>query len=396
MKFNKWTLGLAAVGAVSLTSVVTAQAENGAGNLNPIQSALNGISISGGVDTSLEFALDPSGDEFADFDHPLAGVPFRGQTKQDGFNLNVVELNIVKPLDESEWAAGFNVQLLFGPDAVGYNPSANTYYGYLGFSDFSIKQAYVALRTPVGNGIDWKVGVFDTIIGYEVFESWKNPNFSRSWGYALEPTQHTGLLGTYRVNDNVSVSGGIANTLSAGINERNDIANLGDHYWAKTWLASVSLTAPDTWGSISGSSLYVGAVKGFDSFGSPTDGDVTSDRLNLYVGTVIKTPVEGLTTGLAFDHVDFNDPDENKFSNVGAYVSYKITEKMSVHGRGEYGWFSDDDDNESCWWGLTGTLQYDLWANVISRLEIRHENNDDDAFEQNCATAVYLNLVYVF
>ena len=31
----------------------------------------------------------------------------------------------------------------------------------------AIRQAYMTLRTPVGNGIDWKVGVWDTIIGYE-------------------------------------------------------------------------------------------------------------------------------------------------------------------------------------------------------------------------------------
>ena len=31
----------------------------------------------------------------------------------------------------------------------------------------TLRQAYIALRTPLGNGIDWKIGVFDTIVGYE-------------------------------------------------------------------------------------------------------------------------------------------------------------------------------------------------------------------------------------
>ena len=54
----------------------------------------------------------------------------------------------------------------------------------------AIERATVVIDcTPVGNGIDWKMGVFDTIIGYEVFESGNNPNFTRSYGYAIEPTQ---------------------------------------------------------------------------------------------------------------------------------------------------------------------------------------------------------------
>lgn len=49
MKFNKWTLGLAAVGAVSLTSV--AQAEE---KVNAVQTALSSTTISGYVDTSMQ------------------------------------------------------------------------------------------------------------------------------------------------------------------------------------------------------------------------------------------------------------------------------------------------------------------------------------------------------
>ena len=54
--------------------------------------------------------------------------------------------------------------------------------------DFAIKQAYVALRAPVGNGLDFKVGVFDSIMGYESTEAINNPNFTRSWGHTFEPS----------------------------------------------------------------------------------------------------------------------------------------------------------------------------------------------------------------
>ena len=52
---------------------------------------------------------------------------------------------------------------------------------------------------------EWKVGVFDTIIGYESVASPNNPNYSRSYGQTIEPQTHTGLLGSYRVNDTISL-----------------------------------------------------------------------------------------------------------------------------------------------------------------------------------------------
>ena len=113
--------------------------------------------------------------------------------------------------------AGYQVDLLFGPDAVGYNTSANADSAG---ADFAIKQAYVALQTPVGNGIDWKVGVFDSPIGYESFDAGNDPNYTRSWGYAIEPTELTGVMASYKFCDELSLSAGIANTLMAGINAR--------------------------------------------------------------------------------------------------------------------------------------------------------------------------------
>ncbi len=71
------------------------------------------------------------------------------------------------------------------PDAVGWNPSSESIngqfadHGHPG-TDFAIKQAYVALRTPVGNGIDWKIGRLIAIIGYESFAAGNDPNFTRS------------------------------------------------------------------------------------------------------------------------------------------------------------------------------------------------------------------------
>jgi hypothetical protein len=89
---------------------------------------------------------------------------------------------------------------------------------------------------------------------------------------------------------------------------------------------------------------------------------------------------------------------------VAAYASFKLTEKASIHVRGEYargaalGALADlyngtagTDFSGGGFGGsplhkviaVTGTLQYDLWQNVISRLEVRWDHQADgsaDAF----------------
>jgi hypothetical protein len=400
MKFNKWTMSLAALGVVSIGSVARAEEAQ----MNPIQTALASTVISGYVDTSYEHTFDP------DKESPAFSIPFRGDNKLNGFNLNVVKLSLEKAMDESEWASGYKVDLLFGPDAVGYNPSSNvtTTDGDEGsLADFAIKQAYVALRTPVGNGIDWKFGVFDTIIGYESFDAVSNPNFTRSWGYAIEPTQHTGLLGTYRINDYVSVSVGLANTLSAGINNRN--TELGtESYLRKTWMGSIAVTAPDSMGALAGSTLYAGVVGGFpgadwDALNGGGSSGASEDQINYYAGATVTTPVAGLKLGLALDYVSNTTGVDGADTWVaGLYASYQATEKLSVHGRFEYGnaddnspVFLDSGEDEDVI-GITGTLQYNLWANVVSRVEVRWDKVEPDSSDDETAFSAYLNLIYKF
>jgi len=430
MKFNKWTLGLAAVGVVSLASAARADEK-----MNALQTALSNTTISGYVSASFNWAVYPGNYQ----DSPAGAIPFQGVSKENGFNLDVVKLSISKPQDESPWAAGYQVDLLFGPDAVGYNPAAvgsgsyaTTGY-YDGYSDFGIKQAYVALRTPLGNGIDWKIGVFDSPLGYEVFDAGSNPNYTRSWGYAVEPTELTGILGTYKVNDELSLSAGIANTLEAGINQRSwDVGRGGireSRDWNKAFLGSLAYTAPSSWGWAAGSSMYAGIIYGFNG-GTMNNGgnDIGAtgfyqdgNQMNVYVGTTLNTPWKQLTLGAAFDYVHnllgggtsgstrwYNDDEV-----LGLYATFKATDKLSLNGRAEYfhGQFTEPFNGGTFGYSsegfeLTGTLEYDMWANVVSRLELRWDRfgsvntpealADAGSVDHRDAVGLYANVIYKF
>jgi hypothetical protein len=400
MKFNKWTLGLAALGAVSLTSVAQAEEKLMLGS----QAELTSTTVSGYVNTSAHWDFG-RGNELAN----TRGYAYSAG-KGDGFNLDVVDITLEKALDESEWASGYKAELWFGPDAAGIGSR------FSGTGDVAIKQAYVALRTPVGNGIDWKIGVFDTIIGYEASNAGDNPNYTRSWGYSIEPTQHTGILGTYRFCDTVSASFGIANTWNATINGRDS----GNVDASKAFMASITLTAPESFGFLQGGSLYAGFVSGKQS-GVAT---VQAFRNSYYIGATIPTPVEGLKAGVAFDYLDLNEGspanDNSSTSALAAYLSFAATEKLTLHTRVDY--LQVGGDGLSAAGTLIGapfvpgddilsttlTADYQLWKNVISRVEFRWDHDLDegsavtgagDAFRGGTHTdelSLMANVIYKF
>lgn len=427
MKCNKWTLALAAAGVVSLGSV--AQADEA--KQNQVLTALSSTTLSGYVDTSATWWLGT-----ARGGGRLPGHVFDGADKMDGFNLDAVKLTLSKPLDEGQWAAGYNVDLIFGSNANFYQALPNLNTGPAGTgantSDFAIKNAYIELRAPVGNGLDIKVGVFDRIIGYEVFDSVNDPNYSRSYGFSLEPTQHTGVLLSYRFADWLSASAGIANTAFGPINERAFRGTMPAAESIKAYMGSLTVTLPDSTGPLSGSALYVGVINGLNGatvFGG-ANGE-TQRTSNYYAGATFKTPMEGLGVGVAFDYrTDFDTGNfglplpENKAYALAGYVSWAPKDsKFKVNDRIDY--TSADPGTyypvgEPGVGGTVGeggvsgvtrehllsntlTLDYSLWDNVITRGEFRwdHSLTGDRPFggvdnPMKNAFILAANLIYKF
>src|SRR6266568_2112363 len=404
MKFNEWTLGLAAGGVVSLASAV--QAEEAQKQMSQVMTAVSATTLSGYVDTSAIW-------KFGTGNANLPGRQYDGPSKQDGFNLNVVGIRLEKPLSEEQWASGYNADMWVVPDA-------GTYRALIGNGggdpNFAIKQAYLALRVPLGNGIDWKAGVFDTVIGYEASESYLNPNYSRSYGHGLEPKQHTGVLATYKATDAVSFSAGIANTYNNAFGGDNvnarPVRGAGRPATEseKTYLASVSITAPDSWGFLKGSAWYFGLIDGLAGN--------SLDTTSVYAGGSLHTPVEGLSVGGAFDY-RFNGPNgvtvgDNWAWAIAGYASFQANEKWKFNGRLDYTegsdgtWYNrgtppDGSNLQNRLGSATLTADYTLWANVVSRAEFRWDHSmsgdkpyGDATHIQRNAVSLALNLIYKF
>ena len=427
MKFNKWTVGLAALGVVSLASAARADEK-----MSQVQTALSNTTLSGYVDVSAQWNLGQQNGLYG----ILGNTPryaYGGINKADGFNLNAVNLALDKPQDESPWAAGYHVELVAGPD----NPTRLN-LGTVGAGDVNVntgpivsqvssplvglRQAYITLRTPVGNGIDWKLGVFDTIIGYESTSSPLNPNYTRSYGYSIEPTTHTGLLASYKVGDVLTITGGVADgsnigTLVQPINGR------AAYETQKAYMGAIALTAPDSWGAMKGATLNLGVINSVDSnfypgvgvaaLGVPITGLNTFGTTSLYAGMVFPTSNSALKFGASFDYVELHNksavnPGCDSTWNVAVYGNLQATDKLSFNARAEY----LDDGDAGLIYGtqaeeVTLTARYDLWANVVSRVEFRWDHVEHgsafnqtthDSFGPNMSNAFMLafNVIYQF
>lgn len=405
MKFNKWTLGLAAVGAVSMASAVRADE---APKMVPLTTALSSTVISGYVDVAAQYNLGDYG--------PLAGVPagtagtgIGPAHKVDNFSLNSVDIAFDRPQDESPWAAGYHIDFNAGTDAVGLSINGSQGPNAAGTAAAAIRQAYVVVRTPIGNGIDWKFGVQDDIIGYEGNTDAANPNYTRSIGYSVEPTTLLGLIGSYKITDAVTVQGGLANATSPLIGAYGYDGGFASSS-AKTVAAAIAFTAPDSFGWAKGATLNLGALLNVEKGG----------QYNYYAGVTVPTPMSALKVGAAFDLVSVNNAGVN-LSNVslnpntdsgwvlGLYGSFQATDKLSFNLRGEYfdlqgstfnpyaSFLGTNGKGEE----LTATIQYNLWANVISRAEFRWDHLDQgEGFGNSGGMSnsflLAANLIYTF
>src|SRR6266481_6302158 len=199
MKCNPWTMALISAGLVSLPAATQAEEKP-----SDVLTAISATTISGYVDTSAHWNPGTGNANPAPYSFNAG--------KADGFNLNSLVIEIQKPLAESEWSAGYTAMLMFGPDAPGVTGAGAEF----------VREAHVDLRVPVGNGLTFQLGRFGNVIGYESTTSYLNPNYTHSYAWSIQPTEHTGLLASYVFCPMVSASFGVANEVTTGpINQKS-------------------------------------------------------------------------------------------------------------------------------------------------------------------------------
>lgn len=392
---------------------------------NYVETKLPQVKLSGYVDTS--YVYSPSAGNGADTSGQKTNLHAFDRDSND-FSVNAVKLALEKPLSEqNEFTAGFRTDLMIGEDAAilnggGFNSNNQG-------SALFLEQAYVQFRAPVGNGLDFKVGKFVTLLGYEVIESPANLNFSRGllFTYAI-PLVHTGALASYKFNDTVDMQLGIVN----GWNEDDTVFGgfpAGSrNSFTEAVTGRLNITAPG--GNANIAQSFIISPNGENN--AATGFATTSQNVWVYDiwGNWTPKSLDKLLLGFNFDigQVDGVNPSavttqsDALFYGVAAYAKYQFTPKFSLAGRFEY--FVDESGarvgaNGNAGLGAPATAKqggtssqfdaisytltagFDLWENMLMRLEYRYDQILDGGAAFNNGTEndqhqVALNFVYSF
>ncbi len=273
-------------------------------------SAMSEISISGFVQASYFYNTDDPADKASD--------GYLWNTVEDSFSINKFKLTLAsKPAQRSgeAWDAGFRASMIWGEDA----PVLNTGGERQGLED--LREAYVDLNIPIGEGLIVKAGQLISLLNFESGDGGAvNPNFSQGYQWFFTGNgPSAGVQGDYQFTDWLNVKARIQNGLYAGAVDGND---------GKTFLGSVGLTPSE--------STWINLI-GFFGEESPT--------LDLAGGSVLAgTKIgESFNLGLELDYFNFEPPtgSASDLWSAGVWAWYDFTSKFSAAVRAEY---LDDPD----------------------------------------------------
>jgi hypothetical protein len=293
--------------------------------------------------------------------------------------LNQISLFVERKVDpaKKDFDIGGKVEAIWGADAGLIHANGLTDW-YDGPRDpenqLDLTQLYIDFAVPVGNGLLIRVGKFVTILGQEVIDPEGNSLYSHSYlfGFAI-PFTHTGILASYNLTDDWSITAGITRGWEQAFEDNNSAIDfLGGVKWAasKDTTVILNLTAGPQRTDNNDDWRWV-----LDLVASHT----VSDQLALAVNADFGWEEGAGTSG-----------DTAYWYGIAAYGGYKISPELGLNGRIE--WFHDDDGART---GIPDINLYevtvglnvkpfakDRWGQYLQiRPEIRWDISSEDVFD---------------
>ena len=296
------------------------------------QTAKSGVGAGGGVYSS----SSPSG------------------TAQSGFGLNFLGLDL--GYDGGEWGLTGSIRAGTGVYQYGVGILGGSVDGVTGIG---ITNAFATWRPVEGLAID--LGVFGTIYGAEVAESWMNLNYTRGELYFnYQPFWHTGLRAEYATGDFVFRALVVNDANTATLEQGAINGGLQAGYDNGTF------------------GLIVGGLQSF----APDTSAANTDFLDTFFDVVLTVNAGDLSVVGNFDlNVGYAT---SEFWGASLAAGYAFTDSFGVALRGEYLSNNDgllDGGSDSL---ITGTLTIDTKPagseNFVVRWDNRVEAAAEDAF----------------
>ncbi|NCW28045.1 MAG: hypothetical protein EBV83_07125 [Verrucomicrobia bacterium] len=280
------------------------------------------------------------------------------------FNLYAVKLALEKALtSENKAQAGFRADVMIGEDAnylINRSSTNNINNNNQNSNSLFLEQAYVSIRAPVGNGWDFKVGKFVSILGYEVIERPANMNTTYGLLWQQMPLYYTGVLSSYKFDDYLDAKLGVVN----GSNTDNNTTTSGNSDGCAV-LAALNVTAPGGNANWSNNFQYSSSSENNTSqsltanttpvpvlFGGTTGNAYTfiynswgnwapkfaNDKLLLaFNALLLSSGGSGGSASVTIPGVGTGNVNDNYTSyGAGAYAKYQFNDWFSLASRGEF------------------------------------------------------------
>jgi hypothetical protein len=351
---------------------------------SPIMTALKGTKLSGFVDAGYMFTFnslhgDPGNNPGA------TGRAF--DNRGHSFYLNAVQLNLER-LATKDMIVGYHLELAAGHDVTVYEGST-----------VGLQEGWVEILAPVGTGLDIKIGKMATLVGYEVVESKDDFNYSRGLLFTnIQPITHTGVRGTYNINDQMSATFGLSNGLnSLAVPATADTFSDPDH--GKQF--EFNFTMKPNKDVMVAATLLVG--NDTTSFGGASGN--SGDKYYLF-DIVASYTMDKLTLALNLDWASAQLVGNARapFTGIALYAKYTWTDAMASAVRVEY--LSDqngalfgpqgggatpvgtDSGSGSRLFGITLTQEMKVAQQLILRVELRSDNSNNHDFVRDGRNAL--------
>jgi hypothetical protein len=302
------------------------------------------------------------------------------QTRQnrfgDEFLLNQIGWVIEKPLRSDKFDLGFVMRYFAGADAAlgapkgGIDSSPNPHFG----QDF--RDLYLTMHLPVlfDNGVDFRIGRMNTIIGYNGFLAPYRPFYSSDYQFFyLQDGAFTGFLLDFKISSRLSFWSGM--TLGANTFFVNRSAN------SYCYIGQVNYWLTDEQRTRLTASVYAGPNALFSAPGLNGTFDSMVELRIQHAWNPRFTQVVQSNMGW-----DANTP----VGTSGAYgiytlLLYHLTEKLDINGRAE--WFDDAQGTrtgvKANYSEVTGGVNFHPLRWIEFRPEIRGDFADAPAFGRN-------------
>ena len=257
-----------------------------------------GFKISGYVDASY----------VQNFNNPATNVTNMRifDTQANSFVPQLFQLMLEKPADAGGTGlerAGFRARMNFGAEAR-FSRARTNFRPGTDNVEMDTQELYAEYIAPLGNGLKIQFGKINTLVGYEVINSFENPNFSRTFMFGLSQAfTTTGIRFTYTFNPMVTAVIGLVNGWD----------NIEDNNKSKTIEYLLAFTPHPRFG-----------VNWFGTWGGEQ-----SNCQGAGTSQAIPAPPGNTCFNAAGQVIPFGDPSAKRFVN-GLIVTVKPTDSDTV------------------------------------------------------------------